>query len=80
MDNIIHTYYKKVIDDVIILVRFDPETFQGMELMIGEAGMSKRKMIFDEQIEEDLKHDGFRQSGALEFNLYLKGLVRKQNK
>lgn len=77
MDNIIHTYYKKVIDDVIILVRFDPETFRGMELMIGEEGMSKRKMSFDEHIEEDLRHDGFQPGGALEFNLYLKGLAGK---
>jgi hypothetical protein len=64
-------------DDLIILVRFDPETFRGMELMVGKEGVSKRKMVFDEHIEEDLEHDGFKPSGALEFNLYLKGLAGK---
>ncbi len=66
--------------DVIILVQLDPESFRGMELMVGPEGMTRRKMVFDEFIEDDLAHDGFVESGPLEFNLYLKGLAGHSKK
>ncbi len=62
-------------DDVLILVQLDPESLRGMEIMVGPEGMTRRKMVFDQDIEEDLRHDGFAETGPLEFNLYLKGLT-----
>ncbi len=72
----IHKYFKKVEEGLTILVQVDPETFRGMEIMVGKEGITKRKMVFDEFIEEDLQQDGFAETGPLEFNLYLKGLVK----
>jgi len=72
----IHKYYKKAHEGLTILVQVDPDTFRGMEIMVGKEGVTKRKMVFDEFIEDDLQHDGFAETGPLEFNLYLKGLVK----
>ena len=75
--NIIHQYFKQQFEGITVLVQVDPETFRGMEITIHEGGkMEKRKMQFDDQIFEDLSHDGFKASSALEFNLYLKGLSK----
>lgn len=75
MQHTIHKYFKKVIGDVTILVQLDPESLKGMEIMAGPEGVSRRRLTFDEYIEEDLAHDGFAETGPLEFNLYLKGLA-----
>lgn len=71
---IVHNYFRKDFGEMIILVQVNPITYQGMELTITRQGTSKRKLNFDEAIEDDLAADGFTPSGALEFNLYLKGL------
>jgi len=73
--NIVHSYYKKEIDKHKILVQVNPETFQGVELIIHPDGkVEKTKIKYDEEIYEDLKVDDFKESSALEFNLYLKGV------
>ena len=75
--NIIHKYYKKVFDDYTVLVQVDPDAHRGMELIIHPDGkVEKTKMTFDEEIFDDLAHDGFAEASALEFNLYMKGLVQ----
>ena len=62
---VIHQYFKKETDDT------------GLELLIGPGGeIQKTARIFDEEIFEDLAADQFKEAGALEFNLYLKNLVR----
>ncbi|MCA6073586.1 hypothetical protein [Fulvivirga sedimenti] len=76
MKDVVHSYYKRVFEDFTILVRLNPIDLTGLELTIGADGtVEKRKLQFDEDIEDDLKEDSFKPSGALEFNLYLKGIL-----
>ena len=59
-----------------ILVKVDPIFFKGQEIQVlpsGEVEISERE--FDEQIFDDLAHDGFEVASPLEFNLYLHGLA-----
>ena len=59
-----------------ILVRVNPILFKGTEITVFSNGQKElRELEFDENIEEDLKIDGFRIASALEFNLHLVGLV-----
>ncbi|WKK83477.1 hypothetical protein QYS48_14170 [Marivirga arenosa] len=74
---VVHEYYKRVFDDYTVLVQVNPINFTGLELIIHPEGkIEKTKMEFDEHIKEDLEHDDFQSTTALEFNLYLKGLVK----
>ena len=75
-NNIVHQYYKKEFEDLTILVRVNPILFKGTEITVLSNGQKElRELEFDENIEEDLKIDGFRISSPLEFNLHLTGLV-----
>lgn len=75
-NNIVHQYYKKEFEDMTILVRVNPILFNGTEITVLSNGQKElRELEFDENIEEDLKIDGFRIASALEFNLHLVGLV-----
>lgn len=77
MNNIIHQYFKKSIEGHLILLQIDAENLKGVELIVAPDGtIEKTKRVFDEHIFEDLEEDEFEKSHALEFNLYLKGLVR----
>ena len=59
-----------------ILVRVNPILFKGTEITVLSNGRKERReMEFDENIEEDLKIDGFKIASPLEFNLHLSGLV-----
>ena len=59
-----------------ILVRVNPILFKGTEITVLSNGQKERReMEFDENIEEDLKIDGFKIASPLEFNLHLSGLV-----
>lgn len=74
--NIVHQYFKKEIEGSKILVKVDPIYFKGQEIQVlpsGEMEINERE--FDDQIFDDLKHDGFETSSPLEFNLYLNGLA-----
>ena len=76
MKDVVHTYFKREFPEFTILVRLNPIDYTGLELTIFPDGnIEKRKLQFDEEIEEDLKTDEFKPSGALEFNLYLKGIL-----
>ena len=75
-NNIVHQYYKKEFEDVTILVRVNPILFKGTEITVLSNGQKElRELEFDENIEEDLKIDGFRIASPLEFNLYFSGLA-----
>jgi hypothetical protein len=75
-NNIVHKYYKKEFEDIIILVRVNPILLKGTEITVLSNGQKElRELEFDENIEEDLKIDGFRIASPLEFNLHLSGLV-----
>jgi hypothetical protein len=75
-NNIVHKYYKKEFEDMIMLVRVNPILLKGTEITVLSNGQKElRELEFDENIEEDLKSDGFRIASPLEFNLHLSGLV-----
>ena len=75
MVTIIHQYFKGEFEDMKVLVQINPETLRGLEIIVdNEGNMQKTKRVFDEDIYEDLEADGFEESSALEFNLYLKGI------
>ena len=77
--NIVQEYFKKVIEDVTILVQVNPVTLTGLELLIKDGRVvEKTKMNFDEDIYEDLEEDEFERSSPLEFNLYLKNMGQKK--
>ena len=71
----IHQYYKGKTDGLLVLVQVDPEQLTGLELVINEEGdVVKTKRKFDKTIYDDLAEDGFENSSALEFQLYLNGI------
>jgi len=73
--NIVHQYFKKEIEGGKILVKVNPIHLTGTELIVYDSGeLSSRDLEFDEQIFEDLQHDGFIEVNALEFNIYFSGL------
>ncbi len=73
---VVHEYFKKDLEGLKVLVQVNPASLAGMELVVHKDGdVEKRKLQFDEDIYDDLEADGFEQASALEFNLYLKGLV-----
>ena len=77
--NVVQEYFKKVIEDVTILVQVNPVTFTGLELLIKNGKVvEKAKMKFDEDIFEDLEVDEFERASPLEFNLYLKNMGQKK--
>ena len=72
---IVHQYYKGAIDGLTVLVQINPESMKGIELVIDENGhVLKTDRELDEDVYDDLAEDGFIESSALEFNLYLKGV------
>jgi hypothetical protein len=74
--NIVHQYFKKELEGGKILVKVNPIHLTGTELIIDDSGeLQTRDMEFDGQIFDDLKHDGFTEVNALEFNIYLSGLL-----
>lgn len=74
--NIVHHYFKKEFGDATILVKVNPILFKGTEITILPDGkIQLRELDFDAGIAEDLKVDGFEAGSALEFNLYLSGLL-----
>ena len=74
--NIVHQYFKKELEGTKILIKVDPIHFQGTELRIeGQGTIEARDLEFDDRIFEDLKADGFQEVNAMEFNLYLSGLI-----
>lgn len=74
--NIVHQYFKKDFEGGKILVKVNPIHLTGTELTIDESGeLQSRDLEFDDQIFDDLKYDGFLEVNALEFNIYLSGLL-----
>ena len=72
----VHEYFKKELEELKVLVRVNPASLTGLELVVTQNGdVEKRKLQFDEEIYDDLQVDGFVPASPLEFNLYLKGLA-----
>ena len=76
--NIVHQYFKKDIGNAKILVKVNPLTFSGIEISVGaNEEVEIREMEFDSEIFEDLQADDFKETSAIEFNLYFSGLAGK---
>lgn len=72
-DAIVYKYFKRVFDDYQVLVAVNPIDFTGTELIVHPGDkIEKTDIQFDEDIYEDLKVDEFKESSALEFQLYMK--------
>lgn len=75
-NNIVHQYFKKELDGAKILVKVNPIHLKGTELTVPQKGeVEARDLEFDTEIFDDLKADGFEEVNAMEFNLYLSGLL-----
>ncbi|MCH7414202.1 hypothetical protein MM213_11935 [Belliella sp. R4-6] len=73
--NKLSKYFKRTFDDYKVLVQVNPQDWTGIELIVHPDGkIEKTEMQFDEEVFEDLAVDEFEENGALEFNLYLKGV------
>ena len=60
-----------------MLVRINPSTMEGLELLISETGeVVKNSREFDSTIYKDLDFDEFVESSPIEFNLYLVGVTK----
>ncbi len=74
--NIVHRYFKKEVDDLIILVRVNPIHLRGTEITVGRGRhVEQRELEFDAGIFDDLQTDGFKDASPMEFQLYLSGLA-----
>ena len=75
MSQTIFEYFKKELDEATILVRVDPSTFEGLELIVLKNNQIKKTAReFDETIYDELEFDEFVDGNALEFNLHLQGI------
>ncbi len=74
--NIVHQYFRLAGAGHTILVKVNPILYKGTEIIISpNEEIKMRDLEFDEQIFDDLKADGFEETSALVFNLYLSGLA-----
>ncbi|MFO7258891.1 MAG: hypothetical protein DIU61_014410 [Bacteroidota bacterium] len=74
--NVVHQYFKRDFEGYKILLKLNPIRLTGIELTRFDDGrVEKRELAFDEHILEDLEADGFDETSAMEFNLYLSGLA-----
>ena len=75
MAQVIFQYFKKEIDSDKILVRINPTSMEGLELLVASTGeIVQHTRQFDEFIYEDLTYDEFVKSSPIEFNLYLSAI------
>ena len=74
--NIVHQYFKKALGDTTLLVKVNPLQLKAMEItVLKDQPAELRELEVDEKIFDDLKEDGFSEASAMEFNLYLSGLI-----
>jgi hypothetical protein len=77
MTQTIFEYFKKDFDEATILVRINPNTFEGLELIVHKNNQIKKTVrMFDDTIYDELEFDEFLKGNQIEFNLHLQGLSR----
>ena len=75
--NIVHQYFKKELDGSMLLVKVNPLRLKATEITVfRDQEPELREIDVDPEIFEDLKTDGFSEASAIEFNLYLSGLLK----
>ena len=79
--NIVHHYFRKEDEGIKKLVQLNPIHFTGIEITIHPSGaVEANEMEPDEDISEKIVARGFKESSALEFNLYFSGAISGQYK
>jgi hypothetical protein len=74
--NIVHQYFKKELQGAKVLIKLNPIHWIGTELTVPKKGeVEVRDLELDAEVLESLKADGFEEVNAMEFNLYLSGLL-----
>jgi hypothetical protein len=75
--NIVHQYFKKQTGDVTMLVKVNPLQLKAMEITL-QKGQDPELREFEAGADmiDELRKDGFSEASAIEFNLYLSGLVK----
>ncbi|MCU0420129.1 MAG: hypothetical protein MUC38_10805 [Cyclobacteriaceae bacterium] len=77
--NIVHQYFKKETDGTKLLLKFKPIHRKGTQLTIrAHAEPEANELDFDgepEELEEVLRAEGYVPVSAIEYNLYLSGLL-----
>ncbi len=72
----LYQYFKKQIDSDKILVRINPDTMEGLELLVSSSGhIVQNTRNFDSTIYDDLAFDEFEKGNPIEFNLLLQGVA-----
>ncbi|HEX8041640.1 MAG TPA: hypothetical protein VF490_20980 [Chryseosolibacter sp.] len=75
--NIVHQYFKKEFEDFTLLVKVNPILLTATEITVyKDKDPEFRELEADESIFDDLREDGFTESSALSFNMYLSGLIK----
>jgi hypothetical protein len=75
--NIVHQYFKKESTGLTLLVKVNPIQLMATEITVyKDKNPELREIEIDAEIFEDLKADGFLEASAVEFNLYLCGLLK----
>lgn len=75
MTQTIFEYFKKELDEATILVRINPNTFEGLELIVLKNNQIKQTArMFDATIYDELEFDEFISGNPIEFNLHLQGI------
>jgi hypothetical protein len=75
--NIVHQYFRKEMADFTLLVKVNPIQLTATEITVfRDRDPELREIITDAEVLDDLKADGFTEASAIEFNLYLSGLVK----
>ena len=75
--NIVHQYFRKQLPDLTVLVKINPIKLKATEITLYKnQDPELREFEIHPAIYEDLKNDGFMEASAMEFNLYLSGLIK----
>ncbi len=79
--NIVHQYFKKEETSLKKLVQINPIHFTGIEIIIYPSGdVEASEMEAGEDIAEKIIAQGYKESSALEFNLYYSGTITGEYK
>jgi hypothetical protein len=77
--NIVHHYFKKEEAGIKKLVQLNPIYFTGIEITIYPSGeVEAIEMETDEEVSAKIIALGFKESSAIEFNLYFSGAISGQ--
>jgi len=75
--NIVHQYFKKEMAEMTLLVKVNPLQLKATEITLYKGQDPElREIEIGTEIFDNLRTDGFTEASAMEFNLYLSGLIK----